>query len=79
MTAQCIQLIECETFHITYDSTLTIQVLWICYTDIAECLIGNGGCAHDCTEFLGSYACSCKDGYRLKNDSHLCEGSSTFR
>ncbi|CAH1777824.1 unnamed protein product, partial [Owenia fusiformis] len=34
-------------------------------TDIDECSIRNGGCDHTCANTAGSYACSCRSGYRL--------------
>ena len=50
------------------------------FPDINECefarttdyLDPNDPCLHECENRLGSYKCSCKDGYRLKDD--LCEG-----
>ena len=31
--------------------------------DANECEINNGGCEHDCQNTLGSFFCSCRDGY----------------
>ena len=31
--------------------------------DIDECAINNGGCDQTCTNFKGSYLCSCENGY----------------
>ncbi len=42
--------------------------------DVDECLTSNGGCDHSCTNIIGSYNCTCTDGYSLKNQ-HNCEGS----
>ena len=27
-----------------------------------------------CTNLIGSYYCSCQDGYRLQDNMHICEG-----
>ena len=44
-------------------------------TDIDECLNNNGGCDHKCTNTIGSYYCSCEEGYQLTEDNHMkCEG-----
>ncbi|ELU09516.1 hypothetical protein CAPTEDRAFT_115684, partial [Capitella teleta] len=34
-------------------------------TDADECSSGNGGCSQNCTNTVGSYECSCGDGYEL--------------
>ena len=44
-------------------------------TDINECSDNNGGCNHYCNNTIGSYYCSCKEGYQLTEDNPLkCEG-----
>lgn len=40
--------------------------------DINECADDNGNCEHYCTNYIGSYECSCRDGY--ERDAHLCNG-----
>ena len=42
--------------------------------DIDECKKDNGKCEHNCHNYEGGYWCSCKDGYKLKDDLHGCEG-----
>ena len=44
------------------------------YTDIDECIVGLDGCDHNCTNTVGSYYCTCMDGYVLEADNHTCEG-----
>ena len=43
------------------------------YLEIDECLTRNGGCEHNCTNTVGSFYCSCVDGYQLTNDVY-CSG-----
>ena len=44
--------------------------------DINECRVRNGDCDHTCTNTLGSYYCSCKDGYKLAANQRDCEGKN---
>ena len=37
-------------------------------------IISNGGCQHRCNNTIGSYTCSCNDGYLLTDDNITCEG-----
>lgn len=43
--------------------------------DINECLINNGACEHDCENTAGSYRCTCREGYAIRN-SRECIGTS---
>ena len=43
-------------------------------TDINECLDANGGCQQICSNFPGSYYCSCNNGFMLNEDNHNCSG-----
>ena len=48
--------------------------------DINECdkiiggILSNGGCEHRCNNTIGTYVCSCYDGYSLTLDEKTCEG-----
>ena len=43
--------------------------------DIDECSEGISGCAHTCTNTIGSYRCSCRTGFILSaSDEQGCEG-----
>ena len=55
--------------------------IWLLYlinyffpTDIDECEQGLDGCDHNCTNTVGSYICTCMDGYELESDNHNCTG-----
>lgn len=43
-------------------------------TDLNECLSENGGCRQICTNTVGSYVCSCNEGFTLASDGHNCTG-----
>ncbi|XP_055621202.1 tolloid-like protein 1 [Toxorhynchites rutilus septentrionalis] len=42
-------------------------------TDVDECAMNNGGCQHECKNTLGSYTCSCHNGYTLQDNGHDCK------
>ena len=43
--------------------------------DANECALNMDGCAHVCTNTIGSYYCSCITGYSLGDDGHGCTGT----
>ena len=51
-------------------------VIYVNYVaDIDECEEHISGCNHNCTNTIGSYNCSCYDGFKFSNDSIVfCEG-----
>jgi len=42
--------------------------------DIDECQLGY--CNHFCNNSIGSFICSCQDGYALENDNRICMGEA---
>uniref|UniRef100_A0A7N6BE54 Growth arrest-specific 6 n=1 Tax=Anabas testudineus TaxID=64144 RepID=A0A7N6BE54_ANATE len=42
-----------------------------CEKDVDECSNKNGGCDHECNNTMGSYRCSCHQGYMLVG-RHMC-------
>jgi tolkin len=38
-----------------------------------ECAVENGGCQHECHNRIGSYECSCFNGFMLHDDLHSCK------
>lgn len=43
-------------------------------SDTDECLVSTV-CEQDCHNLLGSYTCSCREGYNLQSDQRSCTGS----
>ena len=46
-------------------------ILWL---DIDECTAGTDMCAHNCLNTLGSYTCTCRQGYSLSLNNRTCNG-----
>ena len=51
----------------------TLQ-LYTVTLDIDECSMQVDDCEHNCNNTLGSYTCSCSDGYILDRDGIQCNG-----
>ena len=78
----------CEGMHIVYihynvlpNSQLymppfskTLYINNVISIDINECQTDNGGCTQTCNNTVGSYQCSCRDGYELTSDGYNCTG-----
>lgn len=43
--------------------------------DVDECL--DYPCPHYCTNYVGSYKCSCANGYIAENNGHMCRANSS--
>ena len=61
-----------------YVCILCVYVHFIIYVDIDECIQGLDGCDHNCTNTVGSYNCTCMDGYVLEADNHTCIGKDQY-
>ena len=44
------------------------------FSDIDECLLSTSDCEITCENTLGSYECSCGEGYVLNTDGRTCTG-----
>ncbi|KXJ70126.1 hypothetical protein RP20_CCG024722 [Aedes albopictus] len=67
---------EGNTLRVEFKSDKTIQksgFAAIYSTDVDECAVNNGGCQHECKNTLGSYVCSCHNGYTLQDNGHDCK------
>ena len=58
---------------VTYVGCQVINIIFFS-ADIDECLVNNGGCAHFCTNTIGSFECSCYQGHQLAEDGFTCFG-----
>ncbi|XP_015588432.1 tolloid-like protein 2 isoform X3 [Cephus cinctus] len=43
------------------------------FMDMDECVNNNGGCQHECRNTIGSYQCSCHNGFTLHENGHDCK------
>ena len=53
----------------------------MCTIDIDECVDDNGGCEDICTNTIGSFHCSCEEGFELAKDifcSGICNCQSSL-
>ena len=46
----------------------------IFYSDLNECAVDNGQCEQECSNNVGSFICSCTQGYRLDSNGFNCSG-----
>ena len=44
------------------------------FSDENECEYVNGGCVHFCSNNIGNFSCSCKEGFTIAKDGHNCIG-----
>ena len=54
-----------------------ISFIFFSYTDVDECSRFLHDCQQICVNTLGSYNCSCNDGFILQNDTQSCVGKKT--
>lgn len=65
-----------NAIRITFKSDGTLQKSGfsaVFFTDMDECSRNNGGCAHECHNTLGSFTCSCHQGYALHENGRDCK------
>ena len=53
---------------------LMIDITFDYDTDINECANHNGGCEQKCQNTIGSYSCSCLNGYLMDSNGYNCTG-----
>ncbi|XP_052870734.1 tolloid-like protein 2, partial [Anopheles cruzii] len=69
---------EWNVLRVVFRSDKTIQKTGfaaVYFTDIDECAVNNGGCQQECKNTIGSYLCSCRNGYTLHDNGHDCKES----
>ena len=47
---------------------------FLSFSDVNECS-GNHGCSHGCQNTVGSYQCTCPNGYSLSSNQRTCAGN----
>lgn len=65
-----------NALRITFTSDTSIQKTGfaaVFFTDMDECAINNGGCQHECMNTLGSYICTCHNGFTLHENGRDCK------
>ena len=50
----------------------------ISFSDIDECADNNGGCQMGCTNTIGSFECTCEEGFVLSMDYLTCAGKQSL-
>ena len=71
MVSQIAQVCEYIQFYHYYFRYVYIFLL----TDIDECATDQNNCTHNCSDTIGSYICSCTQGYALAADGFHCDGN----
>lgn len=67
---------EANALRIEFRSDKTVQKTGfaaVYFTDVDECAVNNGGCQHECRNTIGSYMCSCQNGFTLLENVHDCK------
>lgn len=59
--------------HILSNSVQKSGFAAVFFTDMDECANNNGGCQHECKNTIGSYQCSCHNGFTLHENGHDCK------
>ena len=55
------------------DSVVMVTFRFIFLADEDECQKDNGRCQHQCVNTIGSYHCTCREGFALEKDKHGCK------
>lgn len=58
-------------YKLVYNQYMYTDVITI---DINECESKNGGCDDNCINTIGSFYCTCEDGYELNDNELSCDG-----
>ena len=67
-----------EAYLCKYQLFSVSQYLYLIVHYIDECKVKNGGCAHHCHNEIGSFYCSCKEGYTMQKDGRTCVGELQY-
>ena len=58
-----------------YNYLATYVYSTILQSDIDECTQGLAGCSYNCINTLGSFLCTCMNGFELLSDNRNCGGN----
>ena len=64
---------------------LLLKIISNFVSDVDECMkringvVSKGGCQHKCSNTVGSYICSCNEGFALSSDKKACRGRKYFK
>ena len=58
---------------------ISFGIVFILISDKDECTLEPDNCGQNCSNTIGSYLCSCIDGYQLSiADQRSCDGEQKF-
>ncbi|XP_022906933.2 protein tolkin-like [Onthophagus taurus] len=67
---------ETNVLRIVFKSDVSVQKTGfaaVFQTDRDECAINKGGCEHECVNTIGSYSCTCHNGFTLHENGRDCK------
>ncbi|KAJ3641013.1 hypothetical protein Zmor_027542 [Zophobas morio] len=67
---------EGNVMRIIFSSDISVQKTGfaaVFFTDMDECAINNGDCQHECVNTVGSYKCTCHNGFTLHENGRDCK------
>ena len=70
-------VVHCYTYgqhYVHSNRILMLKYTCLFLLDINECDDTYHGCHHNCQNTIGSYNCTCYDGFILAEDERSCEG-----
>jgi len=71
--SKCAYMVDFSRLSYIYLCTCLFDYVWLCTCiDIDECL--SSPCGHTCINTVGSFVCSCNNGYVLDSDGLSCNG-----
>lgn len=44
------------------------------FSDVDECMEGTAMCEQQCSNTIGSYTCSCGEGFIIDENGYVCDG-----
>ncbi|XP_058836590.1 protein tolkin-like [Topomyia yanbarensis] len=67
---------ESNILRVEFRSDKTVQKTGfaaVYFSDVDECAVNNGGCQHECKNTVGSFICTCRNGYLLHENGRDCK------